>query len=136
MTVTVAEVSVLKESDTLPLFGVTLPVAWPVTLSGMRKWPVKAARAAGEVNTFVWGVELLVTVGVDWMPGAERLTDWVTEGMTTGTAPVGTLIDSLAEVVAWSVWPVDAALSAENCEVNDPEVTTSTSVKVPIVALK
>src|SRR5579875_1088531 len=109
MMVMVAEVSVWKEADTLPLFGVTLPIAWPVTLIGMRKWPVKAARAAGEVNTVVWGVELLVAVDVDWAPKAETLTDWVTGGMTTGRAPVGTLIDSLAEVVACTVWPVDAA---------------------------
>src|SRR5262249_49386580 len=101
-----------------------------------RKWPVNAARAAGEVNTVVWGVELLATADSDWSPRAETLTDWVTGGMATGTDPDGALIDSLAEVVAWTVWPVDAAVSAEKCEVNDPEVTTSTSVKVPIVALK
>jgi hypothetical protein len=40
-----------------------LSVAWPDTLIGIRKWPEKAARSAGDVNTVVWGVELLVTGG-------------------------------------------------------------------------
>ena len=55
MTVMVAEVSVWKELDTSLLAEETLPVAWPDTLIGIRKWPVKAARSAGEVNTVVRG---------------------------------------------------------------------------------
>jgi hypothetical protein len=61
MTVIVADVCVLKPSERSPLVELALPVAWPETLSGIWKWPVKAARSAGEVKTIVWGVELLVT---------------------------------------------------------------------------
>jgi hypothetical protein len=140
MTVMVAEVSVLKEADTLPSFGVVLSVAWPVTLIGMRKWPVKAARAAGEVNTVVWGVELLVTGAKVWLlvppSKAEALKDSVTGGMATGMLLVGTLIDSFPLVVPVIVRPEFARFSAENWVLNDPDVTTSTSVKVPIVAPK
>src|SRR5947207_2908791 len=60
----------------------------------------------------------------------------VTEGMVTGTAPLGTLIDKLALVVPVIVLPDCVRFSAENSHWNDPDVTRSTSVKVPIVALK
>ena len=145
MTVMVAEVSVWKELDTSLLAEETLPVAWPDTLIGIRKWPVKAARSAGEVNTVVRGAELLVT-GAKVLPlvppslsvpsYAEALNDSVTEGMVTGTAPVGTLIARFPPVVPVIVPLEDPRFSAENRDWNDPDVTRSTSVKVPIVELK
>jgi hypothetical protein len=53
MTVMVADVSVWKAVDTSLPSEATLPVAWPDTLIGIRKWPVKAAKSAGEVNTII-----------------------------------------------------------------------------------
>ena len=46
------------------------------------------------------------------------------------------MIDKLPLVVPLIMLVVGARFSAENSEWNDPDVTTSTSVKVPIVAAK
>jgi hypothetical protein len=106
--VSVADVCVLKPSERLPSVELATPVAWPETLIGIWKWPVKAARSAGDVKTFVWGVELLVTgaKSLPLVPPSSRLPSkavaWkvsLTEGMVTGIAPLGTLIDKLPLVV-------------------------------------
>jgi hypothetical protein len=145
MTVIVADVCVLKPSERSPLVELAVPVAWPETLIGIRKWPVKATRSAGEVNAVVCGVELLVT-GAKVLPLAPpsstrpskgaALKVSVTEGMVTGIDPLGTLIDRLAPVVPAIVLLEFPRFSAENWVWNDPEVTRSTSVNVPIVELK
>src|SRR5690349_5630678 len=56
--------------------------------------------------------------------------------MVTGIAPVGTLIARLPLVVPAIVLLEGPRFSAENSELNEPDVTTSTSVRVPIVELK
>jgi hypothetical protein len=143
--VIVADVWVLKPAETSPLVELELPDAWPETLIGIRKWPVKAARSAGEVKTIVWGVELFVT-GAKVLPlvppssmlpskGA-ALKVSVTEGIVSGIAPLGTVIDKLAPVVPTIVLLEFPRFSAENRVWNDPEVTRSTSVNVPSVELK
>jgi hypothetical protein len=106
--VIVADVCVLKLAEKLPSVELAVPVAWPETLIGIWKWPVKAARSAGDVKTVVWGVELLVT-GAKSLPlvplssrlpsKGEALKVSVTAGMVTGIAPLGTLIDKLPLVV-------------------------------------
>lgn len=67
MTVIVAEVCVWNPAERSPLGELALPVAWPDTLIGIRKLPVKAARSAGEVKTVVWDVEPLV-IGAKSLP--------------------------------------------------------------------
>jgi hypothetical protein len=59
--VTVTEVCVLKASDRSPFPELALPVAWPDTVIGIRKLPVNAAKAAGDVKAVVWVAELLAT---------------------------------------------------------------------------
>jgi hypothetical protein len=56
--------------------------------------------------------------------------------MVTGTAPVGTLIARFPPVVPTIVQLEGPRFSAENWVWNDPDVTRSTSVKVPSVELK
>jgi hypothetical protein len=145
MTVMVADVCVLKPSERSPSVEPATPVAWPETLMRIRKLPVKAARSAGDVKTVVWGVELLVTgaKSLPLVPPSSRLPSkadaWkvsVTEGIVTGMAPLGTWIDKLALVVPAIVLLEFPRFSAKNSDWNDPEVTRSTSVSVPIVELK
>jgi hypothetical protein len=145
MTVTVTDVCVSKPKDRSPPLEVALPVAWPDTVIGIRKLPVKAARAAGDVKTSVCADELLVTGAKSWplVPLSSRLPSYaaasklsVTAGMVTEIAPDGTLIDRFPVVVPVTVLLELPRFSAWNPVVNDPEVTTSTSVKVPIVELK
>jgi hypothetical protein len=90
-------------------------------------------------------VELLVT-GVKVLPlvppssrlpsKAEALKVSVTGGIVTGIAPLGRLIDKWPLVVPSIVLLECARFSAENSDWNVPDVTRSTSVKVPIVGLK
>src|SRR5262245_62761204 len=56
--------------------------------------------------------------------------------MVTGIAPLGRLIDKLPLVVPSIVLLECPRFSAENSDWNDPDVTRSTSVKVPIGGLK
>ena len=143
--VIVAEVSVLKLSDRSPLPELAIPVACPDTLIGIRKLPVNAAKSAGEVKTDVWAAELLVSVAktLPLVPASlalpsngEALKLSVTVGIVKGIAPLGTLIDRLAVVVPSIVVLEEPRFSAENWVLNEPDVTTSTSVSVPIVELK
>ncbi len=60
----------------------------------------------------------------------------MTDGAVTGIAPVGTLIDRLPLVVPSIVLLDEPRFSARNWVLNEPDVTRSTSVKVPIVELK
>jgi hypothetical protein len=122
-----------------------LPFARPETLIGIRKWPVKAARAVGDVKTVVRGLELLVTgaKSLPLVPPSSRLPSkaeaWkisVTDGMVTGIAPIGRLIDKLPLVVPSIVLLECPRFSAENSDWNDPDVTRSTSVNIPIVESK
>src|SRR5262249_31795407 len=57
-------------------------------------------------------------------------------GTSTGIEPVGRLIERSAEVVPVIVRAEFARFAAENWVWKDPDVTMSTSVSVPIVALK
>ena len=121
------------------------PVACPDTLIGILKLPVNAARSAGDVKTVVSAAELLVT-GAKSLPlvpassslpsNGEALNVSVTDGTVTGITPVGTLIARLALVVPSIVVLDGPRFSAWNSEVYEPDVTRSTSVKVPIVELK
>src|SRR5262245_52431483 len=56
--------------------------------------------------------------------------------MVTGIAPLGALIAKLPLVVPSMVLLDVPRFSAENSDWNDPDVTRSTSVNVPIVGLK
>ena len=110
-----------------------------------RKLPVNAAKSAGEVKTDVWAAELLVSVAktLPLVPASlalpsngEALKLSVTDGIVKGIAPLGTLIDRLALVVPSIVVLEEPRFSAANWVLNEPDVTTSTSVSVPIVESK
>ena len=66
----------------------------------------------------------------------EALKVSVTDGIVTGIAPLGTLIDRLPLVVPLIVVLEGPRFSASNWVLYEPDVTTSTSVSVPIVELK
>jgi len=66
----------------------------------------------------------------------EALKVSVTDGMFSGIAQVGTLIDRLPLVVPSIVLFEGPRFSARNWELYDPDVITSTSVRVPVGALK
>jgi hypothetical protein len=116
---------VLNVLEASLLVDVAIPFAWPETVIGTRKLPVNAARSAGDVKTVVCTAELLVTAGncLPLVPASfavpsngEALNDSVTDGIESGSPPVGTLIVSSALEVPSIVLADDPRFSAEKLE--------------------